>query len=144
MRIAAALLALGSLIPLAGCDSPASPAAGIAQEIPAASDPRPKVELPPDLWTRKRGVDWPTFLGPTGDSKSTESGILTRWEGRVPRIVWQRKLGTGYGAPTTSRGRLFQFDRFDEMARLYCLNAETGGELWRYEYKTEYEDTYGY
>jgi outer membrane protein assembly factor BamB len=101
-------------------------------------------ELPPDLWTRQQGVDWPAFLGPTGDSKSTETGILTKWEGGIPRIVWQQPLGTGYGAPTISFGRLFQFDRFGDMARLYCLQAETGEELWRYEYKTEYEDMYGY
>ena len=31
------------------------------------------------LWTRKTGVDWPSFLGPTGDSKSPETGILTDW-----------------------------------------------------------------
>ena len=33
----------------------------------------------PDLGTRKKGVDWPRFLGPTGNSLSTETGILTKW-----------------------------------------------------------------
>lgn len=101
-------------------------------------------ELPPDLWTRPEGVDWPAFLGPTGDSKSTETGILTAWEAGVPRLVWHTKLGTSYGAPTVSRGQLFQFDRYGKRARLSCLNAETGEELWRYEYDTDYEDMYGY
>src|SRR5439155_13546999 len=32
-----------------------------------------------DLGTRKQGVDWPRFLGPTGDSKSPERGIITKW-----------------------------------------------------------------
>ena len=58
-----------------------------------------------------KGSDWPTFLGPTGDSKSTESGILTRWPAEGPPIVWQLALGTGYGMPAISDGRLFQFDR---------------------------------
>src|SRR5438045_3905008 len=36
-------------------------------------------QLPPDLRTRKGGNDWPTFLGPTGDSISTEKGLVTPW-----------------------------------------------------------------
>ena len=152
MRFAAAMLAIGAVIQSSGCEPQTSPAAGIAQDIPAetalagneGAASTPAVLLPPDLGSRQRGVDWPVFLGPTGDSKSTETGILTNWDSKIPRIVWQQPLGTGYGAPTIARGRLFQFDRFDDMARLYCLNAETGEELWRYEYKTEYEDMYGY
>jgi len=65
----------------------------------------------PDLRTRKTGSDWPCFLGPTGDSKSTEKGILTDWPVKGPRIVWQRKVEEGYGMPSTSKGRLFMFDR---------------------------------
>jgi outer membrane protein assembly factor BamB len=108
--------------------------------VAAAADPA----LPPDLGTRTAGVDWPVFLGPTGDSKSTETGILTDWREKSLRLVWQKDLGTSYGAPTISRGRLFQFDRFGNMVRLYALNSETGAPLWRYEYRTEYEDLYGY
>lgn len=96
------------------------------------------------LSTRKTGVDWPTFLGPTGDSKSSETGILTKWPAKGLRLVWHKPLGTSYGAPTVSGGRLFQFDRFEDSARLYCLNAETGAELWRHEYETKYEDIYNY
>jgi outer membrane protein assembly factor BamB len=123
--------------------------------IPVADDsdsPRPPDEFvaatsdssPTDLWTRARGEDWPVFLGPTGDSKSSETGIVTDWREKSLRLVWQKDLGTSYGAPAISRGRLFQFDRFGNFARLYALNAETGEELWRYEYKTAYEDLYGY
>jgi hypothetical protein len=41
------------------------------------------------------GSDWPQFLGPTGDSKSTERGILTKWPADGPPLVWQLPLGTG-------------------------------------------------
>jgi outer membrane protein assembly factor BamB len=101
-------------------------------------------ELPPDLWTRTAGDDWPAFLGSTGDSKSLETGIVTDWRPKSLVLRWQRELGTSYGAPAISRGRLFQFDRFIDRARLYAVNAETGAELWRYEYETEYEDSFGY
>ena len=36
------------------------------------------------------------------------------------------------------------FDRHDGSARLTCMKSETGDELWRFEYPTDYEDLYGY
>lgn len=139
----------------AGCgqSAPVSAAPPLTPETPSApaSTPaesfvtvQPGGEAPPDLWTRTRGTDWPIFLGPTQDSKSSETGIVTRWQENTPHILWSQPLGTGYGAPTIARGRLFQFDRFGNQARLYCLNAETGVELWRHEFATDYEDLYQY
>ena len=98
----------------------------------------------PELGTRKQGDDWPTFLGPTGDSRSRERGIITRWPREGPKIVWHERVGTGYGMPAISRGRLFQFVRFGNQARLACKKSETGEPLWTFEYPTDYEDLYGY
>ena len=103
----------------------------------------------PSLWTRKRGSDWPGFLGPTGDSKSSETGLISPWPEGGPRIVWQKEVGTGYGIGSIAQGRYFHFDRRDErpgrgFARLICHNAETGEELWDFEYRSEYEDQLGY
>ncbi|MEX2215268.1 MAG: PQQ-binding-like beta-propeller repeat protein [Phycisphaeraceae bacterium] len=112
----------------------------------------------PDLRTRKDGSDWSAFLGPTGDSKSTEKGILTKWPDEGPRILWQMKIAEGYAMPSISRGRLFLFDRtkieapkviandrgFDDVNRLRCLKSETGDELWSFTYPTDFEDLLGY
>ncbi len=112
----------------------------------ASAQETPKPEAAPltNLGTRQAGIDWPIFLGPTQDSKSPETGIITKWTAKRPRIVWSRPLGTSYGAPTISQGRLFQFDRFEDQARIYSLNAETGKQLWQYEYKTSYSDYFAY
>ena len=98
----------------------------------------------PDLGTRREGVDWPVFLGPTGDSKSPETGFFTKEGPRGFKLLWQATLGGGYSMPVVSRGRLFQFSRHGKQARLNCLHAETGAELWTFEYPTDYEDLYGY
>jgi outer membrane protein assembly factor BamB len=119
----------------------ALPVARVAVADERATDQSVQV---PDLGTRRQGEDWPTFLGPTGDSKSGERGILTRWAPDGPRLVWQQRVGTGYGMPTISRGRLFQFARFGDKARLECKNSETAESLWKFEYTTDYEDMYGY
>lgn len=97
-----------------------------------------------DLWTRKKGVDWPDFLGPNRDSKSPETGIISPWPATGLKIVWQRELQTGYGIGTISKGRMYHFERQGKQATLLCLKAETGDELWRFQYPTDYEDLLGY
>jgi outer membrane protein assembly factor BamB len=113
------------------------------EEKPVVSGP--DAPTPADLATRKDGSDWPAFLGPTGNSVSTEKGILSPWPKEGPRVVWDCTIASGYAAPAISRGRLFVFDRVRVGgARLRCLNAESGEELWRFEYPTDYVDKYNY
>lgn len=102
-----------------------------------------QVEAAP-LSTRKSGSDWPGFLGPTGDSVSTEKGIIKPWPESGLRIVWQKQVGVGYAMPSMSQGRLFHFDRHGDQARLSCFNCETGGFIWKFEFPTNYEDYFGY
>lgn len=105
----------------------------------------PQSSLAPSLKTAdQQGSDWPSFLGATGDSKSTETGILTHWPAGGPPLVWQLSLGTGYCMPTVRAGRLFQFDRHDDRARLRCLASKTGEPMWTFEYPTDFQDLYNY
>ncbi len=138
MRALACLCCLLAL----GCGAPAPEPEAAAAEAPVPAtrdDP-----LPPDLRTRKDGSDWPGFLGPTGDSISTEKGLVTPWPKDGPRQVWQLRTGTGYAMPSISRGRLFLFDRLRNRARLRAFNSETAEQLWSFEYPTAYRDMYGY
>lgn len=98
----------------------------------------------PSLWTRKKGDDWPEFLGPGRDSKSRETGILKDWTDGKLKIKWTRPLEESYGIGSVAKGRYFQFDRIDGQEVLICLNAETGKEIWKKSYPTEYRDLYGY
>lgn len=87
---------------------------------------------------------WPDFLGPERNGKSSEKVDIAPWQKTGPPIVWHKEIGTSYGAPTVANGRLFIFARHGNMARLSCLESDTGSELWRFEYPTDYEDMYGY
>ncbi len=95
----------------------------------------------PDLGTRKAGADWPSFLGPERDGKSSERGVAA-WPAAGPRVAWSRELGESFGSASVARGRLFHLDRFGGKVRLSCLKSETGEELWRSEYETHYADMY--
>ncbi|MFM9058381.1 MAG: PQQ-binding-like beta-propeller repeat protein [Planctomycetaceae bacterium] len=98
----------------------------------------------PDLWERAAGGDWPAFLGPSGDGRSAETGFFTAEGPRGVTVRWQRPITGGYAMPSVSRGRLFLFSRRGDRNRLDCLRAETGAELWHFEYPTAYQDLYGY
>ncbi|HWB08518.1 MAG TPA: PQQ-binding-like beta-propeller repeat protein [Pirellulales bacterium] len=117
--------------------------AAFASPVSAAQGAERPADIP-DLRTRHDGDDWPSFLGPTGDSKSRETGIRTNWPKEGPPLVWHKRVGDGYGMPAISRGRLFQFARADRQMRLACMKSETGEELWKFDYPSDYEDYYGY
>ena len=110
----------------------------------AAGDASSPLAATGDLGTRKRGNDWPVFLGPLGNGVSGEKGIIAPWPPEGPRVVWKKRVGVGYGMPVVSRGRLFQFDRQGDEACLSCLRSESGEPLWTFKYPTQYEDYYGY
>ncbi len=139
MRI---LLSFGFVLAL-GCGAGA-PGFTSTPDDDAAVKSGPDAPPPPDLGTRKAGGDWPTFLGPTGDGVSAEKGIINPWPKEGPRVVWDKKVGTGYAMPTVSRGRLFHFDRVRNRARLSCYKSETGAAVWDFDYPTDYVDSYGY
>ena len=122
-----------------GASRPVAPEGPVPNATAAPGDP-----LPADLRTRASGSDWPGFLGPTGDSVSSEKGIIAPESKEGLRIVWQRRLAESYAMPSISRGRLFLFDRVRDNARLTCLKSETGDELWTFEYPTFFQDNYGY
>ena len=75
-------------------------------------------------------ADWPSFLGPNRDGKSTETGILTDWtDGRL-KSNWQLSSGEGYAIGVVADGRYFHFDRFQNQARLRCVDFATGKQIW--------------
>ena len=95
-----------------------------------------------NLGTRP-GVDWPSFLGPTGDGKTTERG-LAAWKAGSPKVRWMLPLGEGYSAPIIFAGRCIVCDRVREKVRCRCLNSETAAELWSFTYSSTYQDKYNY
>jgi outer membrane protein assembly factor BamB len=98
---------------------------------------------PPGL-AGARGVDWPRFLGPTGNGKSPETGILTEWGDCGPPVAWHCELGSGYGIGSVAGRGFYQFDRVGDRARLRCLDRRTGELLWQFAYPTDYVDLVGY
>jgi outer membrane protein assembly factor BamB len=101
----------------------------------------------PRAATQTPGVshrDWPSFLGPARNGKSTERGLSKEFPPSGPPVVWQAEIGTTYAAPAVAGGRLYHFARFGDTARLSCLDARTGTPIWNCDYPTDYDDMLGY
>src|SRR5437879_4036365 len=59
--------------------------------------------------TKRTGEDWAGFLGPRGTGISGETGLLKKWPETGPSIVWKRRIGEGYSAPSVRGNRLVLF-----------------------------------
>jgi len=91
-----------------------------------------------------RAEDWPGFLGPLGTSVSREKGIVAPWPKAGPKILWHQEVGIGYAMPSIAGGKLYHFERVGGNARLRCMNARTGEDLWKFDYPSVYRDKYNY
>ncbi len=90
------------------------------------------------------GEDWPIFLGPQETGVSRETGLLDKWPDAGPPVVWKRRVGTGYSAPSVRGQRLVVHHRLKDKDVVEAMHAVTGETEWRYEYDTDYADPYGY
>ena len=88
--------------------------------------------------------DWPGFLGADRNGRSNERGIIKDWTAGKLKVVWKRKIGTGYSLGSTSQGKYFQLDATGNTCRLVCLEELTGRQIWKFEYEFQYNDMYGF
>ncbi len=91
-----------------------------------------------------RGEEWAQFLGPHGNGICDETNLLDRWSSNGPPILWETKLGTGYGAPAVLNNRLVVHHRTGDEEIVQCLAADTGKPLWHFSYPSQFIDPYGY
>ncbi len=79
--------------------------------------------------------DWPQFLGPTRNAVSSETGLLKQWPAAGPKVLWETKVGLGFGAAAIVDGEVILLDREeDERDVLRVLDLQTGKEKWRHAY----------
>lgn len=94
--------------------------------------------------TRRTGEDWPEFLGLRGTGISGETGLLKQWPSKGPPVLWKKHVGTGYSAPSIRGNRLVLTHRIGHEEIVECFEADTGDWEWRFAYRSNFEDPYGY
>jgi len=79
--------------------------------------------------------DWPRWRGPQGNGVSTET--VRSWDSSGPKKLWTVKVGTGFSAISIAGGRAYTMGFGGGNDHVVCLDAATGGELWRHSYSSQ-------
>lgn len=85
-----------------------------------------------------RGGDWPQWRGPNRDAKATDFKAPTKWPEALTK-KWSVTVGDGVATPALADGKLYVFGREAGAEVLRCLNADTGKEVWKERYDTEFK-----
>jgi outer membrane protein assembly factor BamB len=87
-----------------------------------------------------RSADWPNWRGPNHNGVSTETGWIDHWPYNRPAVLWRAKVGTGFSSFAVAGGRVFTLGNTSNNDTIYCLDAESGAQIWSRSYESELGD----
>ena len=84
--------------------------------------------------------DWPRWRGPNGDGISKE----TNWDPKAlsggAKILWRVNIGIGHSNVAIVNNRLYTMGHKENANHVFCLDAETGRQIWRYSFKKPFPE----
>ncbi|MFP4104553.1 MAG: PQQ-binding-like beta-propeller repeat protein [Phycisphaerae bacterium] len=93
------------------------------------------VKTEPGENTANTGKDWPQYRGPERTGKTSESNWTTKWSDKGPKEIWSAELGDGFSSFSVVGDRLYTMGNKGGQDIVWCLNADTGKEIWKHTYK---------
>jgi len=88
----------------------------------------------PGYYGAVEAADWPNWRGPNHNGISNETGWVATWPEAGPKVLWEKSLGTGFASMAVSKGRVYAMGNIKDNDILYCLEADTGKEIWKKSY----------
>src|SRR4051794_7360178 len=85
-------------------------------------------------WSSGFSSEWPHFLGPHANGISDETELIDKFPTNGPPLLWEKKIGAGYSAPSVQDNRLVLQHRVADEEVVECLQVANGASLWRYAY----------
>ncbi len=81
------------------------------------------------------GADWDHWRGPTRNDVSAEP---SGWDGKtwIKNELWNAAVGEGSSSPLVVGNQVYLTGWSDDHDTLYCLDADSGSEVWRQTYKS--------
>lgn len=86
-------------------------------------------------------AEWPNFRGPNHDGISAEKIQLTTWPKEGLKQLWLADLGMAYSSLAISGQKVYAMGSDNKDEIVYCLDAQTGKELWKYVIPNMPKDT---
>lgn len=80
---------------------------------------------------------WPHWLGPDYNGISRETDWRADWSKKPPQVLWRGSVGTGYSSISAADGRIYTMGHKAGNETVFCLEAETGKEVWKHTYPAE-------
>jgi outer membrane protein assembly factor BamB len=99
---------------------------GAGANVHESGESKAKLNSPTD--------DWPAFLGPNGTGVTRDAGIADRWAEAGPRVVWSKKIGDGYSAPSVRGEKLVYHNVSIGGDAVECVRADSGEPVWKFLY----------
>lgn len=113
-----------------------------AEEKLMASSPTPPAgAMSESPSSPPRGVDWPSFRGPTRNSRVELDRIDTDWTRRPPKERWRADVGPGWSSFAAVGDRLFTQEQFGAEETVVCYDANTGKVRWRRGDRARFTET---
>ena len=81
---------------------------------------------------------WPGWLGPKRSGWVSGFKPPLQWPEQLEKS-WQVEVGTGYGSPLVSAGRVYQHARQGEEEIVWCFDLDTGAVKWRNSYAAPFK-----
>ncbi|MHB1461947.1 MAG: PQQ-binding-like beta-propeller repeat protein [Armatimonadota bacterium] len=89
--------------------------------------------------------DWPQFLGPAGNSISSEKIANKGWNSTPPKKLWSVAMSDdGYAGPSVAAGKVFIVDHIGSDNVVKAINLQTGKDVWAYRFPDAAKANYGY
>ena len=116
MRLVFAVAAIGlTIIATSPLSAALRPAGGAAKAPAAAAE-----------------GEWPCWLGPNHDGKSTETGLLKEWPAEGPKLLWKvTDIGHGYSGATVSGGLVYITGDTDDQKLVIFAFDMNGAPKWK-------------
>ena len=87
--------------------------------------------------------DWPHWRGPNHDGQSGEKNFKTTWGKSEPKVLWERELGPAYSSFACVGDRVYTCGTKGGKQVLFCLDVETGKDVWSKPFDEGYTDGQG-
>lgn len=78
--------------------------------------------------------DWPQYRGPHRNGYSDETGLKLTWGTDGPSELWRFPIGIGFSSFAVNDGKLYTMGYKENKDFVWCLDANTGEEIWNYSY----------